>query len=315
MRLVHEDYNADLDQKTSDGTGSVLNTKRRVLQAANQSKTTLEPKSTGTDYNRIISAPKQSIQLYNLFLVFVYVEYFVINESGRARLISLAGVDIGLVDVNGKVAKRKPRGRPRAGFKREAPQDRRKQLAEATLRCIVKHGNAGVSARQIAVEAGVTQGLITHHFGEINELVAYAFDLMSDELLAGVMKAVDEAQPDPKSRLAAFVENSFSTSMFDRDVLGVWVVFWGLILHSPRMSASQKDEYTSYVATVEELIIEYAAVEGFPLANPRLAAIGFTALMDGLWLAWCLNPEAFKPAEGIQICNHWIEGLRRGAHE
>lgn len=211
------------------------------------------------------------------------------------------------------LAKSKSGVRTRAGFRREAPEDRRRQLAEAALRCIVRHGNAGVSARQIAMEAGVTQGLITHHFGEINELVAHAFDIMSDGMLDTVMTAVDSALPEPKARLEAFVENSFSPALFDRDVLGVWVVFWGLILHSPRMSASQKGEYTAYVVTVEKLITDYAEAEGCAIASPRLAAIGFTALMDGLWLAWCLNPEAFQPEEGIRIGKNWIEGLRLGA--
>lgn len=202
----------------------------------------------------------------------------------------------------------------RARFRREAPEDRRRQLGEAALRCIVKHGNAGVSVRQIAAEAGVTQGLITHHFGEINELVAYAFDIMSAGLLQALMKAVEEAEPTPQKRLDSFIAASFSPMLFDRDVLGVWVVFWGLVLHSPRMSASQQGEYSDYVATVEGLIRDLAATEGFSIADTRLAAIAFTALLDGLWLAWCLNPASFKPEEGVQLCRGWVEGLRRGAY-
>ena len=208
----------------------------------------------------------------------------------------------------------KTKARPRARFRRESPEERRRQLGEAALRCIVKHGNAGVSVRQIAAEAGVTQGLITHHFGEINELVAFAFDLMSTGLLQAVLKAVEEAEPTPQARLDAFIEESFSPILFDRDVLGVWVVFWGLILHSPRMSASQHKEYSDYVGSVEKLISDLAGAEGFSIDNLRLTATAFTALMDGLWLAWCLNPEAFQPEEGVSMCRNWIEGLRRGAY-
>jgi len=178
----------------------------------------------------------------------------------------------------------------------------------------VKHGNAGVSVRQIAAEAGVTQGLITQHFGEINELVAYAFDIMSSGLLQGLLGAVEEAEPTPQKRLDAFIEASFSPLLFDRGVLGVWVVFWGLILHSPRMSASQQGEYSSYVATVEGLIGDLAAAEGFSIGDIRLTAVALTALLDGLWLAWCLNPDSFKPEEGIRLCRNWLEGLRRGAY-
>lgn len=204
--------------------------------------------------------------------------------------------------------------KPRARFHREAPEDRKRQLGEAALRCIRRHGNAGVSVRQIAAEAGVTQGLITHHFGEINELVAYAFDLMSEGLLQDILKAVEAAEPTPQARLEAFIAASFSPILMDRDVLSVWVVFWGLILHSPRMGASQQQEYGDYVGAVEGLISSLAIEEGFKVADIRLTAKAFTALMDGLWLAWCLNPDAFRPEDGVDMCRRWIEGLRRGAY-
>lgn len=208
----------------------------------------------------------------------------------------------------------KPKPKPRARFHREAPEDRRRQLGEAALRCIRRHGNAGVSVRQIAAEAGVTQGLITHHFGEINELVAYAFDLMSEGLLQDILKTVQAAEPTPQARLEAFIAASFSPLLMDREVLSVWVVFWGLILHSPRMSASQQQEYGDYVTAVEGLISSLAADEGFEVADIRLTAKAFTALMDGLWLAWCLNPDAFRPEDGMDMCRRWVEGLRRGAY-
>jgi len=212
------------------------------------------------------------------------------------------------------VSSTKQKLKPRARFHRETPEDRRRQLGEAALRCIRRHGNAGVSVRQIAAEAGVTQGLITHHFGEINELVAYAFDLMSAGLLQQLVKAVDEAEPTPQARLEAFIRASFSPLLFDRDLLGVWVVFWGLILHSPRMSASQQHEYAGYVETVEGLISSLSEAEGFKVGDVRLTAMAFAALLDGLWLSWCLNPGAFRPEDGVQLCRNWIEGLRRGAY-
>jgi TetR/AcrR family transcriptional regulator, transcriptional repressor of bet genes len=212
------------------------------------------------------------------------------------------------------VSSTKQKLKPRARFHRETPEDRRRQLGEAALRCIRRHGNAGVSVRQIAAEAGVTQGLITHHFGEINELIAYAFDLMSEGLLQDILKAVQAAEPTPQARLEAFIAASFSPILMDREVLSVWVVFWGLILHSPRMSASQRQEYGDYVTAVEGLISSLAADEGFNVADIRLAAKAFTALMDGLWLAWCLNPDAFRPEDGMDMCRRWIEGLRRGAY-
>ena len=39
----------------------------------------------------------------------------------------------------------------------------------------------------------------------------------------------------------------------------------------------------------------------------RLAAIGLTALLDGLWLELCLNPRTFSPEEGVKLCESWVE--------
>lgn len=199
-------------------------------------------------------------------------------------------------------------------IRREAAADRRRHLGEAALRCILKGGTAGISVRQVAAEAGVSLGLIRYHFGDFDELVAYAFDMTTDTLFHSIGAAIDRADPNPQARLDAFIEASFSPLLLDRNVLGVWVIFWGLILHSRRMGSAQKREYASYVAMVEGLLRELIAAERIKVRDSKLAAIGFTALLDGLWLAWCLNPTAFRPAEGVSICRMWVEGLRHGAH-
>lgn len=204
--------------------------------------------------------------------------------------------------------------KPRASYRRESAEDRKRQLGEAALRCIQKNGNAGVSVRQIAAEAGVTQGLITHHFGEINELVAYAFEIMAADLHSGITAAIEAAGTDPRARIEACIEASFSPAIFDQSTLGVWIVFWGLVLHSPRMSAAQQRDNGLYVSRMESLIADLARAEGFKVGDPRLAAIQFAAMFDGLWLNWCLNPNGFLPQEGIALCRNWIDGLRRGAY-
>lgn len=204
--------------------------------------------------------------------------------------------------------------KPRASYRRESAEDRRRQLGEAALRCIQKNGHAGVSVRQIAAEAGVTQGLITHHFGEINELVAYAFELMAADLHSAISAAIDAAPDSAQARMQACIEASFSPLIFDQSTLGVWIVFWGLVLHSPRMSAAQQRDNGLYVSRMQSLIADLAEAEGFKVADPRLAAVQFAAMFDGLWLNWCLNPQSFRPEDGITLCRNWIEGLRLGAY-
>lgn len=212
--------------------------------------------------------------------------------------------------------------KPRASYRRSTAEDRRRQLGEAALRCIQKNGHSGVSVRQIAAEAGVTQGLITHHFGEVNELVAYAFEILTEDLHSSISAAIDAAGETSgdttingaRARMDACIEASFSPDIFDQSTLGVWIVFWGLVLHSPKMSAAQQRDNAIYVGRMETLIRELAEAEGFKVADIRLAAVQFAAMFDGLWLNWCLNPRSFSPQDGIVLCQNWVEGLRRGAY-
>jgi TetR/AcrR family transcriptional repressor of bet genes len=211
--------------------------------------------------------------------------------------------------VHTRIAKRS-----RRASNREPAVDRRRHLGEAALRCILKNGSAGISVRQIAAEAGVSLGLIRYHFGSFDALIAYAFDMTTDAFLHSIGAAMNRAAPNPQARLDAFIETSFSPGLLKRQVLGVWVVFWGLVLHSRRMARAQAREYSSYLAMIEKLLGELAQAEAIPIRDLRLASVGFTALLDGLWLAWCLNPAAFQPEQGVSLCRMWVEGLRRGAY-
>ena len=52
---------------------------------------------------------------------------------------------------------------------------------------------------------------------------------------------------------------------------------------------------------------------GTAVVDLRLAAIGLSALLDGLWLEWCLEPGTFRPAEAVELCEAWIASLSRSA--
>jgi hypothetical protein len=40
-----------------------------------------------------------------------------------------------------------------------------------------------------------------------------------------------------------------------------------------------------------------------------MAAIGLSAMVDGLWLEKCLQPETFTASEAICLCDFWIDSI------
>jgi len=129
----------------------------------------------------------------------------------------------------------------------------------------------------------------------------------------------------PARALRAFLEASFCPPNLDQDALAVWVVFWGLYRHSRLIQRVQRETYRGYVSLLRGMLAELLAQSRAPqrrrprraarVVRPdlRFAAIGLTALLDGLWLEWCLEPGAFKPAEAVALCEAWVEDLCRRA--
>ena len=196
--------------------------------------------------------------------------------------------------------------------RRADPDERRELLVAATLRSLVRDGYAGISVRRIATEAGVSVGLLNHHFGSIDALIAETYHKLASELTTALWQEVDQAQ-GPAARLDAFLAGSFSSRVMDPKLLGVWVVFWSLIRHSRHVNDSHEKSYRAYLELIRQLLDDLAESEGLVIHDTRLAAIGLSAMLDGLWLEWCLNPGTFSPANGLHICRCWIQGLRHGA--
>ena len=217
---------------------------------------------------------------------------------------------------------------PKPRFARQPPQVRRQALIEATIECLKRYGHDGLSIRTISAQAGVSVGLINHHFPNKNELVAAAYRHINASLIAGMQAAVARAGKSPEARMRAFLEAWFSAWSLDADALAVWVVFWGLYRHSRLIQRAHRETYQDYVNLPRRLLTELLpptraargargrrGVRRTPSAplDVRLAAIGLTALLDGLWLEWCLEPGRFRPAEAVELCEEWVTRLVRRA--
>ena len=200
---------------------------------------------------------------------------------------------------------------PTAGprFARQLPDARRQALIDATIECLKQYGHEGLSVRKISAQANVSIGLINHHFPNKDELVAQAYHYFNASLFAGLQHAVDAAPPSPRARLRAFIKASFSPPNLDQDVLNAWVVFWGMYRHSKPIQRVHGETYKAYVELVQGMLADLEREAGPLSLTLRLAAIGLTALLDGLWLEWCLDPDTFRPKEAVELCERWVSSL------
>jgi AcrR family transcriptional regulator len=190
-------------------------------------------------------------------------------------------------------------------FRRTHPDARRLALIEACARVLARAGAAGASVREIAVEAGVSPGLVSHYFSGIEALVAATYEQVEGAVAATLDRAVDEAGHDPRARLDAFVTASFAPAIADPQLLATWIAFWSLVTARPAIAAQHDEQYSGSRARLEALLGDCGVAPN----EQRRAAIAVTALVDGLWLELCLSPGCFSAEEAGDIARRFLDTL------
>ncbi|MCP4327525.1 MAG: TetR family transcriptional regulator [Alphaproteobacteria bacterium] len=193
-------------------------------------------------------------------------------------------------------------------FRRKGEERRRQAFVEATLDCLAAHGYHGTTVRKIAALAGVAPGLLTHYFSGKEAVVGEAYRILAARLLRQCLDEAEQAGEAPIARLRGFVLACFQTPSLDPNLLRVWVNFWALTYTHDTIRAAHAETYGAYRRALTGLIADVLAAAGRPVAGPELArlAIGANAVLDGLWLEYCLDPSAFKTEDAGRIACHYV---------
>jgi len=179
------------------------------------------------------------------------------------------------------------------------------KLIQATLDSLMQEGVDGCSVRKICEKAEMAVGLINYHFGTLNDLLAAAYLDLAFRLLD---EAIEKSQRtlDPRQRLSVFIQETFSNSVMQRKILRAWVVFWGMIDRAPQIKEAHDSSNQAFRIFLEQSFSELNQIQPVK-PSPRLAAIGLTAIIDGLWLEWCLSSEIFSADEAVILCEQWVD--------
>lgn len=190
-----------------------------------------------------------------------------------------------------------------------ASHDKRQLFIDATIHSLAQHGYKATTVRQIAKIAGVTPGLLTHYFSGKQVLIAESYRFLAKKFLT-IFEARIEGQKDqPLAALKTFITATFDADNLDPKLLKVWLSFWSLTLSEPALAHIHKDSHAHYVGAVERLLGQAYIEAGrtVPAAKLHGQAVGINALLDGMWLEWCLNPATFSSTDGLDIVFDFVE--------
>jgi TetR/AcrR family transcriptional repressor of bet genes len=187
-----------------------------------------------------------------------------------------------------------------------APEQRRAQLIEATIRCVAGRGLAETTIATVAKEAGLSQGIINLHFQSKERLLTETLRFLADEYRTACIKATANALADPAAALQALVDLCFQRSICNRDKLAVWFAFWGERRFRPtyrRICAARDNAHDELVRT---LCTNLCKLGNYSEVEPVLVANGLSALTDGLWLDLLVRPESMKREQAWRITMSYL---------
>lgn len=187
----------------------------------------------------------------------------------------------------------------RKPFRRESSEQRRDDLIAAALAVMAESGPGAMTVRTIARRAGISAGLIRHHFRSKEDLVRAAFAAMMDRMTE-TTRAVAAGHPtDPRRAIAALVSSSLRPPVMEPDRIGQWAGFLNIVRQDPVMRDLHEAAYLKYRDMLQAHIQQLPGKEDPGLA--RHLAIACNGVIDGLWLEGGTLPHSFTPGEVERI--------------
>ena len=177
--------------------------------------------------------------------------------------------------------------------RRTAPREaRRRQLIDATMKCIARKGLGNTSIGDVASEAGLSQGIVNLHFESKDNLLTETLRTLANEYREQFDKTLETADGNAADALLALMRMDLRPKLLDRQKLAIWFAFWGEVKSRPtyRKICDENDRY--YDGVVARLCQEIIEDGGYD-ADPAAVSEALTSMTNGIWLSCLISPQDF----------------------
>lgn len=183
---------------------------------------------------------------------------------------------------------------------------RRQDLIRGTIQSVARLGYANSTVQSICEAAGLSRGLIGHYFKGKDELLLEAFRHMTAEADEAMRTAIRAVGDDPLQRLMACVGTTFRFQETTEPSVGF--AFWAVARWNPEMLRLHRRLWRRYRRWVERMMTAAAEQRGLEI-DARRAALTYAQMVDGFWIGWIMDEEAYAPKEAEETINAWLLDL------
>ncbi|MBA0038462.1 transcriptional regulator BetI [Pantoea sp. BIGb0393] len=188
-------------------------------------------------------------------------------------------------------------------MRKEIPEKRKEQLINAAFETIGDIGLAGITLSQVAREAGMSTGIVSHYFGDKEGLLNATMRKILRDLRDGIAECrVNAPRQDVRAQLFAIIDANFHPSQTSANSMRAWLDFWAASMHNSELRRLQRlNDRRLY----SNICWQFRQVMSPELA--RKSARGLAALIDGLWLRGSLTGKDFDVEQACSIARDYVE--------
>lgn len=187
---------------------------------------------------------------------------------------------------------------------------RRKEIVAATWRVIARDGLAGTTIREIAREAGYSNGVLAHYFADRDEILASAL-VMAHQ---GVRERTDIRIRGLRGLTALRLLLIESLPLHDQGLLEakIEVSFWGDAVGNSKLMKIQNQEVDTFLDRIRALVAQ--AVEDGDLddqADVDAVVRDCHILVDGLSVQAVMYPARTTPEVQVERLDALLDRIRK----
>jgi TetR/AcrR family transcriptional repressor of bet genes len=185
-------------------------------------------------------------------------------------------------------------------------QARRKQLIEATIKCIAEKGLSSTTMADVTQQAGLSLGIVNLHFQSKEKLLIETLSYISNEYTRGLTDIFNDERLNTEQKIIAHINFDFSRKIIDRNKLAVWFAFWGETKSRPTYLSICSHYIAEIANNLTQLFARLKQQGNYEQVDPELVCTCYTALSDGLWLDLLVTPKGLKPAQAQDVAMHYL---------
>lgn len=194
----------------------------------------------------------------------------------------------------------------------------RTRILDAAGRCFARKGFASASLDEVAAEAGLTKGAVYWHFAGKDDLFFALLDARCAEMdrampaIVAAATSAGQAARDPKRALTTLIAGIVRHLGDDPNWPRLFIEFFGQT-RDPAVRSRFGQRYLESYADVAAMVRAGIPTGSVPRGDADDLAVFWIALIDGLMLAWLVNPDRIDPAARIaRLIDILWDGLGAG---